>query len=274
MTLRTLEPAMRVPASARLAEESMPGLGGFILDLSRLVDMRKRAGRSFDRTSTRIPKHGRALAWGFPGQPTLPPPRGRCTEAVGRTPRTRPRRQDHNWGRRGKEFPGTREGFARINRHTRVTSRRGLSTRLRSLLSLLLPARRRARSLLLVARRRRGNIMGELAICSVAARAVLGPLMTWVLTAVRRLGFLLTLGVRARSRWPRASGGALLLAPTTTLAVAFARPAGPFRATRPFRTTRTARPFGTVARSTRTVGLPRTVGASGLTGPPRALRTG
>ena len=67
MTLRTLEPAMRVPTSTRLAEKDMPGLGGFILDLSRLITEQKRAGRSFDSASTRIPKHGRALAWGFPG---------------------------------------------------------------------------------------------------------------------------------------------------------------------------------------------------------------
>ena len=274
MALRTLEPAMCVPTSARLAEEGMPGLGGFILDLSRLITEKKRAGRSFDSASTRIPKHSRALAWGFPGQPTLPPPRGRCTEAVGRTPRARPRRQDHNWGRRGKEFPGTREGFARTDRGTRAPSRRGLSSRLRSLLSLLLPARRRARSLLLVARRWRGNVMGELAVGPVAARAVLGPLVTWLLTAVKRLAFLLTLLLRARSRRPRSSGGASL-APSTALAVAVTRPAGPFRAPGTLRTTRTARSFGTVTRTraTRSIGLPRAIGATRFTRALRALRT-
>ena len=274
MTLRTLEPAMRVPTSTRLAEEDMPGLGGFILDLSRLITEKKRAGRSFDSASTRIPKHSRALAWGFPGQPTLPPPRGRCTEAVGRTPRLRPRRQDHNWGRRGKEFPGTREGFTRTNRGTRAPSRRGLSSRLGSLLSLLFPARRRARRLLLVAWRWRCNIVGKPAVGPVAARAVSGPLVARLLTAVRRLRFLLPLGFRARSRRPRSSGGASL-APSTALTVAVTRPAGPFRAPGTFRTTRTARSFGTVTgtRATGSKGLPRAVGATRFTRALRALRT-
>ena len=59
--------AISVPTGTRLAEVSVPGLGGVIHNLSRRIHRRKGSGRSFDRTSTRILKHSGTLAWGFPG---------------------------------------------------------------------------------------------------------------------------------------------------------------------------------------------------------------